>query len=243
MKLNYRVPGEWVLVDKVEVKDRVATQIGREYLIPTLGVYDTVEEIDFEQLPSAFVLKCTHDSGGVILVRDKSLFDAAAAREKLSRMLARNYSDGFREPHYRHIRPRIIAEPLLEDDAQGQLLDYKFFCFDGVVKALFVASDRASGNVKFDYFDPDFSPLDLRQYYPNSAVPPTRPSRYGEMLKIARTLSAGHPHVRVDLYEVNGRVYFGELTFYHFGGMEPFEPSTWDEIWGDWLRLPSPEKG
>nr|MBS1901049.1 glycosyl transferase [Actinomycetota bacterium] len=243
LKLNYRVPGEWVLVDKAEVKNRVAELIGDEYLIPTLGLYESVDEIDFDALPDAFVLKCTHDSGGVVLAPDKSALDRDAARRKLDQTMAKNYFYGGREPHYRHIRPRIIAEPFLQDGEKGQLLDYKFFCFDGEVKALFIASDRASGHVKFDYFDADFRPLGIRQPYPNSEILPSKPHRYEEMLEIARTLSAGHPHVRVDLYEVDGRVYFGELTFYHFGGMQPFHPEKWDRIWGDWLTLPSPVRG
>lgn len=243
LKLNYRIPGEWVLVDKVEVKERVAALIGSGYIIPTLGVYETEEDIEFDKLPDPFVLKCTHDSGGVVLVRNKAAVDVAAVREKLRRALRRNYYFIGREPHYRHIQPRVIAEPFLKDDADGQLRDYKFFCFDGEVKALFIASDRASGNVKFDYFDADFSPLDIRQPYPNSATLPAKPERYQEMLDIARTLSQGHPHVRVDLYEVNGRVYFGELTFYHFGGMEPFIPSRWDTVFGEWLTLPAPVRG
>lgn len=240
MKLNYRVPGEWVLVDKFAVKDRVAALIGSEYIIPTLGVYDNSEDIDFDALPDSFVLKCTHDSGGVVLVRDKKTLDVAAAREQLQRTMEKNYFYGGREPHYRDIEPRIIAEPFLEDAAAGQLLDYKFFCFDGEVKALFVASDRATGDVKFDYFDADFNPLGIRQPYPNSAILPEKPERYDEMLAISRRLAQGHPHVRVDLYQVNGHVYFGELTFYHFGGMEPFHPDSWDRIFGEWLEVPIP---
>lgn len=243
MKLNYRIPGEWALVDKFEVKHRVAAQIGGDYIIPTLGLYDSVDEIDFDTLPDSFVLKCTHDSGGVVLVRDKSRLDVAAARKKLQQTMEKNYFYGGREPHYRDITPRIIAEPFLQDDGAGQLLDYKFFCFDGEAKALFIASDRASGNVKFDYFDADYKSLDIRQPYPNSDVRPEKPERYDQMLDIAQKLAQGHPHVRVDLYQVNGRVYFGELTFYHFGGMEPFTPEKWDRVFGDWLTLPEPVGG
>lgn len=240
MKLYYRVPGEWLLVDKFEVKGRVAAQIGGEHIIPTLGVYSSVDEIDFDALPDSFVLKCTHDSGGVVLVEDKKTLDVLAVREKLQHIMEKNYFYGGREPHYREITPRIIAEPFLQDDTLGQLVDYKFFCFDGEVKAMFVASDRSSGKVKFDYFDEDFNPLDIRQPYPNSAVLPQKPERYDEMLDIARKLAHGHPHVRVDLYQVNGRVYFGELTFYHFGGMQPFFPEKWDRVFGEWMTLPEP---
>lgn len=240
LKLNHRVPGEWKLVDKYEVKDVVAQRIGREHIIPTLAVYDRVDDIDLDELPRSFVLKCTHDSGGVALVRDKHSADIKSVREKLDASMARNYFYSSREPHYLEVRPRIIAEPYLEDKAQGQLLDYKFFCFDGNVKALFVGSDRASGNVKFDYFDAEFNPLHFRQLYPTSAVPPERPAKFETMLDLARKLSEGFPHVRVDLYQVNGSVYFGEMTFFHFGGMQPFRPEKWDYVFGDWLTLPAP---
>lgn len=242
LKLNYRVPGEWRLVDKVEVKEIVAEKIGARYVIPTLRVYDNPEDIDFDELPESFVLKCTHDSGRVVRVRDKSSLNAPRVVARLRANLARQYFYVAREPHYREIPPRILAEPYFEDAAVGQLLDYKFFCFDGEVKAMYVASDRASGKVKFDYFDADFNPLHIRQPYPNAAVLPTKPSTYEEMLDIARTLSAGHPHVRIDLYEVNGRVYFGEYTFYSLAGLQPFHPAEWDEIFGSWLHLPAPTR-
>jgi hypothetical protein len=243
LKLNYRVPGQSFLVDKFDVKAWVAERIGEEHVIPTLGVYDSADSVDFDALPDRFVLKCTHDSGGIVLVRDKKSADFEQIRARLRRSLQRNYFYGGREPQYLEIVPRVIAEPFLEDDTQGQLIDYKFFCFDGEVKALFVATDRATGHVKFDYFDADFNPLYIHQPYPNSAVLPEPPARFAEMFDIAQRLSAGHPHVRVDLYEVNGRVFFGELTFFHFGGMQPFHPSKWDRIWGDWLTLPAPVRG
>lgn len=243
LKLNHRVPGQWKLVDKYEVKDIVAGLVGEDYVIPTLGVYESFEQIDFDALPSAFVLKCTHDSGGVVVVRDREEMDLSAVRAKLLRSMARNYYYNGREPEYLEIRPRIIAEPFLHDEERGQLLDFKFFCFDGEVRAMFVASDRSSGHVKFDYFDTEFRRLDLQQHYPNSKVLPEKPKRFHEMLELSRELSKGHPHVRVDLYEVNGKVYFGELTFYHFSGLHPFHPASWDMEWGNWLKLPRPVNG
>lgn len=240
LKLNYRIPEDSKLVDKHEAKSVVTDSIGAEYVIPTLGLFDTADEIDFDSLPNAFVLKCTHDSEGVVLVRDKSTADFAQIRETLSRALEQDFFYIGREPHYRGIKPRIIAEPFLEDEIQGQLLDYKFFCFDGDVKAMFIASDRSSGNIKFDYFDAEFSPLDIRQSYPTSTIKPAKPAKYDDMIAIARKLSVGHPHVRVDLYEANGRVYFGELTFFHFGGFAPFVPAEADTQLGEWLTLPTP---
>lgn len=242
LKLNYCPAGNAQLVDKHEVKSVVSGLIGSEHVIPTIGLYDTVEEIDFDELPDAFVLKCTHDSEGVVLVRDKSTADFDEIREKLGRALAHDFFWIGREPCYRGIQPRIIAEPFLEDKAQGQLRDYKFFCFDGEVKAMFVASDRSSAVMKFDYFDDDFSPLDIRQSYPTSSIKPEKPARFVEMLEVAQKLSVGHPHIRVDLYEANGQVYFGELTFYHFSGFAPFTPAEEDLRWGSWLTLPTPTK-
>lgn len=238
LKLHYRSSTDSILVDKFDVKREVSEKIGEKFLIPTLAVYDNADEIDFTGLPEAFVLKCTHDSEGIVIVRDKSQIDEKSIRKKLNHALRQNFFYIGREPHYRHIKPRIIAEPLLVDQKYGQLLDFKFFCFDGEVKAMFVASGRQSGDIKFDYFDPDYTPLDIRQNYSNSSDKPKKPARFDQMLDIARTLSRGHPHVRVDLYEVNGRIYFGELTFFHFSGFAPFVPEKWDRIWGDWLSLP-----
>lgn len=240
LKLNYRVSEDSNLVDKYEVKNVVGELVGLEHIIPTIGLFNTVEEIDFNELPNSFVLKCTHDSEGVVLVKDKSKVSFHEIREKLRPALRQNFYFIGREPHYRHLTPRIIAEPFLEDSIQGQLLDYKFFCFNGEVRAMFIASDRLSGEMKFDYFDAAFTPMDMKQSYSASAIKPERPERYDEMIAIARKLSHGHPHVRVDLYQVNGQVYFGELTFFHFSGFAPFVPAQWDLAWGEWLALPKP---
>ncbi|MCH8571899.1 hypothetical protein LSI54_11115 [Nesterenkonia sp. AY15] len=238
LKVNYRLPEHSNLVDKYAVKKIVADEIGEEHVIPTLAVYESAEDIDFDTLPESFVLKCTHDSEGVALVKNKSCVDVTEIRSRLRLALKQNFYYIGREPHYRHVAPRIIAEPFIKDDQHDQLLDYKFFCFDGEVKAIFIASGRGSESMKFDYFDADFNSLEIRQSYPNSKVPPAKPNGYEKMLDIAKKLSKGHPHVRVDLYEVNGHVYFGELTFFHFSGFAPFRPSKWDEIWGGWLNLP-----
>lgn len=240
LKLHYDNPETARLVDKNAVKQWVMERIGPEHVIPTIGVYSKFDEIDLNKLPDTFVLKTTHDSGGVVLVRNKATMDQASARQKLERSLDRNYYYWAREPQYKRITPQIIAEPFMEDSATGQLKDYKFFCFNGEVKALFVASDRSSGHVKFDYFDHEYNWLNLRQAYPNSPSMPLKPLMLNQMRDIASALSAGLPHVRVDLYEVNGHIYFGEMTFFHFGGLQPFRPGKWDRIWGDWLTLPQP---
>ena len=239
LKLHDHNPIYPEIVDKYTAKGYVEKIIGGGYCIPTLGVWDSFDDIDFDSLPGSFVLKCTHDSEGVVLVKDKSQMDKAAAREKITAALSQNFYYIGREWPYKNIKPRIIAEPFLVDDETGELRDYKFFCFDGEPKALFIASDRAIDDVKFDYFDLNFNHLEIKQKYPNALVSIKKPKTFEEMIDLSRKLSKGFAHVRVDLYEVNGKVYFGEMTFYHFSGFMPFQPGKWDKTFGDWLKLPS----
>lgn len=228
------------LVDKYEVKKYVAELIGEEYIIPTLGVWNQFDEIDFSSLPNQFVLKCTHDSGGLIVCKDKYNIDIKAARDKINKSLGINYYYKGREWPYKNVPPRIIAEYYMEDSFSGDLVDYKFHCFDGEVKALFIATERQSGGVKLDYFDKDFVHLPFNcTGYQNTDNQIEKPKKYSEMLKIAQTLSEGFPHVRVDLYNVNDSIYFGELTFYDGSGFSPFEPEEWDYIFGSWIQLPN----
>lgn len=238
LKLHDHNPAYPALVDKYEAKKQVAKIIGEEYIIPTLGVWDSFDEIDFDSLPDQFVLKCTHDSEGVVVVRDKRTMDMAAAREKLTHAMSQNFFYMGREWPYKHLKPRIIAEKYMEDHVDGELRDYKFFCFDGEPKAMFVATDRTDHGVLFDYFDLDFNHLDIRQKYPNAEKPIRKPDTFDRMIELSRKLSKGLPHVRADFYEVDGRLYFGEVTFYHFSGFMPFQPDKWDKIFGDWLKLP-----
>ena len=240
LKLYDRNPEYCKLVDKYEVKRYIAEIIGEQYIIPTLGVWDRSEDIDFDTLPEQFVLKCTHDSGSVIVCRDKSTFDMEKARGFLKKKLKTNPFWYGREWPYKNLKPRILAEAYMEDEKTAELRDYKFFCFNGEVKALFIATDRqkAGEEVKFDFFDPDFNWLPFKQRHPNASVHPEKPVCFEEMKKLAVRISAGIPHVRVDFYEVNGRIYFGEMTFFHFCGMVPFDPEEWDAIFGEWLRLP-----
>lgn len=241
LKLHYHIPQYTDLVDKYEVKKFVAERIGQEYVIPTLGVWDRFEDIDFDSLPDRFVLKCTHDSGGLVICKDKSKLDLNAARKKIQSSLKNDYYLRYgREWPYKNVRPRIMAEQYMEDTTTNELRDYKFFSFDGKVRMLFVATDRYTPGeeTKFDFFDPEYRWLDLRQGHPNAPVPPQKPRNFEKMKELTEMLSAGMPHVRVDLYEVDGKVYFGELTFYHFCGYTPFVPGSWDEEIGRWLTLP-----
>ena len=240
LKLHDRKPEYTRMVDKYEAKQYVAERIGEAYIIPTLGVWDSFDQIDFDALPDQFVLKCTHDSGGLAICRDKATFDKEKAKEKIERSLKRNYYWSCREWPYKDMKPRIIAEKYMEDAKTRELRDYKFFCFDGVAKALFVATERQKEGeeVKFDFFDMDFKHLDFRQGHPNAQKCPEKPEMFIEMKELAGKLSQGIPHLRVDFYEVNGKVYFGELTFFHFSGLVPFRPEKWDRIFGSWINLP-----
>lgn len=238
LKLHDRNEEYTKLVDKYEVKEYIASIIGEDYIIPTLGVWNHFDDIDFEKLPNQFVLKCTHDSEGLVIVKDKSKLDKVAAKEKIEAALKQNFYYIGREWPYKNVKPRIIAEKYMEDHVDGELRDYKFFCFDGQPKAMFIASDRASDHVKFDYFDLEFNHLDIKQKYPHAQNTLRKPETFDKMIEFSKILSKGFPHVRVDFYEVDGRLYFGELTFYHFSGFMPFEPSKWDKTFGDWIHLP-----
>ena len=238
LKLHDKNPIYTRIVDKFEAKEYVKNIIGDQYIIPTLGVWDNFDDIDFDKLPQQFVLKCTHDSEGLVIVKDKDKLDKEMAKNKIESALKQNFFYIGREWPYKNVKPRIIAEKYMEDHIDGELRDYKFFCFDGEPKAMFVASDRASDNVKFDYFDLNFNHLDIKQKYPHAEQPLRKPVTFEKMIEISKVLSKGFPHVRVDFYEVDGQLYFGELTFYHFSGFMPFEPNKWDKIFGDWIKLP-----
>ena len=241
LKLYDRNPEYTTMVDKYEAKEYVAEKLGDEYIIPTLGVWNKFENIDFDSLPEQFVLKCTHDSGGIVICKNRDDFDMESARKKINKSLKTEYYWTTREWPYKKVRPRIIAEQYMEDAKTEELRDYKFFCFNGEVKALFVATERQKKGeeVKFDFFDADFNHLDIRQGHPNASVLPEKPETFEKMKELAAVLSKGIPQIRVDFYEVNGKIYFGELTFSHFAGMVPFEPEEWDRTFGDWIKLPS----
>lgn len=239
LKLYYHDPLYTTLVDKYAVKQYVEKKIGKEYLIPTLGVWNRFKDIDFNTLPGQFVLKCTHDSGGLVICKDKSQLDIKKARETINKCLKHNfYYSGFEWP-YKDVKPRIIAEQYMEDTKTKELRDYKFFCFDGVVRYLFIATDRQNREEPyFDFFDADFNYLDMRQGHPNAPIQPEKPQRFDEMKRLAAILSKDIPQVRVDFYEVDGKVYFGEMTFFHHGGWTKFDPEEWDVIFGNEIKLP-----
>lgn len=241
LKLYWHHPLLTVLVDKYLVKYYVAKKIGEQYLIPTLGVWDNVMDIDWKSLPDQFVLKCTHDSGGIIICHDKTKLDIRATVKKLKKLLSRNFYYSCFEWPYKDVKPRIIAEPYMSDSRSGDLNDYKFFCFDGKVEAMFVATERniKDEEVKFDFFDSDFNHLPFTQGHPNSSCVISRPSGFEKMKELACKLSRDFPHVRVDFYEIDGQIFFGEMTFFHNAGLVKFNPQEWDDIFGCWLNLPT----
>ena len=237
LKIHDHDPRYSALVDKWDVMDYVSERIGEGYCIKKFGVWDSFDEIDFDALPDQFVLKCTHDSGGIVICKDKASFNKAAARRKLNRSMKRSYYWHAREWPYRNIRPRILAEEFMTDLSGTGLLDYKFFCFDGEPEFMYIATGRADGNTHFDFYDRDFNWLPVRQHCPNAAVHPEKPEGYEEMLELARKLSRGLKHVRVDFFQSGGKVYFGELTMYHLCGYERFDPDEFDFKFGEYLKL------
>lgn len=240
LKLYDRRPIYTQMVDKYEAKKYVSQIIGEKHIIPTIAVYNSVEEIDFDKLPNQFVLKCTHDSGGIVICKDKSKLDFDNARRILANGLKRSFYYRNREWPYKNVVPRVIAEEYKVDESGYELKDYKWFCFDGQPKALFIATDRVNPNeeTKFDFFDMDFNHLPVTNGHPNSKIMIKKPVGFEKMKSIASKLSKGFPHVRVDLYDINGSIYFGELTFSHWSGLVPFEPQEWDYKFGSWINLP-----
>ena len=233
---NERYP---LLVDKYEVKPIVAKVLGEKCIIPTLGVWNSFDEIDFDQLPDQFVLKCTHDSGGLVICTDKSKLDKDKARKKIETCLEKNYFWSGREWPYLKVKPRIIAEKYMVDESGYELKDYKFFVFDGKMQAMFIATDRsAATDTCFDFFDRDFNHLPFTNGHPNARRKFVKPPRYEEMIEMAERLGKGLPQVRIDFYNINGDIYFGEITLYHWSGLKPFDPEEWDQKFGDWITLP-----
>lgn len=237
LKLYDRKPIYTQMVDKYEAKQYAAKIIGEEHIIPTFGVWNTFDKIDFDALPDQFVLKTTHGCGGNVICRDKSKFDKKRARRIIEKSLKRNHFVYEREWPYKNVKRRIIAEKFMVDESGVELKDYKFFCFDGVPKFLFIVTGRPY-DTRFDFFDMDFNHLPFTHGYPNSSKPTIKPKGFEEMNKLASKLSQNLAHIRVDFYDINGHIYFGELTFSHHGGFVPFNPQEWDYKVGEWLNLP-----
>ena len=240
LKLYYHNPLYTILVDKIKVKEYVASLIGEEYIIPTLAVYKDVNEINLDLLPDKFILKCNHDCGSIVICKDKSNFNTNEAKANLKKALKKNFYWNSREWVYKNVVPSILAEPYLEDEETHDLPDYKFFAFDGEVKVVLVATSRSSTDIetRFDYFDVNYQHLDLTDGDKNAEIIPKKPKNFEMMIRLSQILSRGIPHVRCDFYEVSGKVYFGELTFYQQGGITKFNPASFDDYLGSMIRLP-----
>ena len=237
LKLNDRNPLYTTLVDKYAVKKWVADKIGEQYIIPTLAVWKKAEDIDFDALPEQFVLKVNHDSGGLVICKDKAQLDRQAAVAKLSRALKNNGYWYGREWPYKNVKPCIIAEKYMEDE-NHQLNDYKFMVFNGKVKCSFTCTERFSKDgLKVTFYDANWDIMPFERHYKRSETSIAKPSNYDEMVELAERLSNGIPFVRVDFYSVKGKTYFGEMTFYPGSGLEEFTPQEWDKKLGDWLEL------
>lgn len=228
------------LVDKYEMKKFVDQVIGPGHTVPTLGIWDSVDDIDFSKFPERFVIKGTHDSGSVIVCKDIKTFDENNARSKLQDSLNTNLYYLSREWPYKHVPHRIIAEEYIESKDKSPLTEYKLFCFDGEVKIVLVCKGLAHTTKRTN----DFCDVNLKRYpftslLPNSEGELIKPDNYDELLQYARKLSKGFPEVRVDAYVFDGRIYFGELTFFHNSGLRRYEPDEWDYKIGEWVKLPS----
>lgn len=239
LKLNDRNPTYTKMVDKYEVKKYVASIIGEKYIIPTLGVYNDFDDIDFNKLPNLFVIKCTHDSGGLVICKDKSKLKITKVKRKINEFLERKYFYIHREWPYKNVKPRIIIEKYMCTKKQKELIDYKFFCFNGNPKIILVCSERfSSNNMCETWFDDKWNFLDIIESSHRVDKTIKKPINFSKMMEFSKKLSKDIPFVRVDFYEINGKMYFGELTFFPASGFEKFEPEEWDYKLGEMLKLP-----
>ena len=243
LKLYDRNPLYTQLVDKYAVKEYVSEKIGANHVIPTLGVWDKVEDIEWEKLPNQFVLKCTHDSGGLVICKDKKELDMKQASKILSVSLSYDYYKAGREWPYKNVPRKIIAEKYMIDHHLGELRDYKFFCFNGQVRFFKIDYDRFV-NHHANYYDCEGNFLDFGElnYNRDSKRKLEIPETLKDMITFAEILSNNIPFVRVDFYDVDGNVYFGEMTFYPATGMGKIDPEEWDLRIGKWLNLEGVKK-
>lgn len=232
------------LVDKYEVREYISEALGDKYLIPSLGVWERIEDIDFNLLPESFVLKGTHDSGSVIVCRNKSNFDMEAAKQKLSASLKRNLFWQGREWPYKNLKPRIIAEKLMQTFDGQDIIDYKFFCFNGEPKFLYVSqglSDHRTAHISYVSLEWEKEPF-YREDFSIFEKLPEKPKTFDKMLEYSKILAKDYPFIRVDFYEINGELYFSELTFFPGAGFTKFYPEEWNEIIGNMIQLPKTKK-
>lgn len=238
LKLYNRDPIYTRLVDKDAAKEYVREKLGARYLIPTLGRWNRFEDINFDLLPDRFVLKCTHDSGGLIICKDKKTLDLETAKRKIEHCLKRNYYLNYREWPYKGVPRKIIAEEYLENGEEG-LHDYKVWCFNGEPVYIQYITGRTGVQVYEGFYDLDWTLQDFFYHNPIMNVPAGKPKRLPEMIDACRTLAKGHPFVRCDFYVLEDEsLRFGEMTFFPMSGMERWHPEYMDEILGEMITLP-----
>ena len=236
LKINDIHPEYTDYVDKIKVREIVKEKLGEDICFPLLGQWERYEDIDFSTLPDSFVLKCNHDSGSVKIVKDKSTIDHKEFAEFFKSRLKMNpYTIG-REYPYKKVKPMIMAEKYMTPQGASDIEDYKFFCFHGKPEIMFVATERSS-DCKFDFYDMDFNHLDIVTIHPQSGKVLEKPALFDRMKEIATVLSEGIKMVRIDLYEIEGKIYFGEFTFFHGGGFWLFTPEEWEKKLGDLIRV------
>ena len=241
LKLYDRNPEYTKMVDKYEAKKYVLNLIGEEHIIPTLGIYNNFEEINLAKLPDKFVIKPTHTSGNVYICKDKNIINLEKLRKLINKWLKRKYYYLHREWPYKNIKPRIIIEKYMSTEKQPELIDYKFFCFNGEPKILLVCSGR-SKKLKKTWFDVKWNKLDLEEGNCETDDTLKKPKNLDLMIELARKLSRKIPFVRIDFYENDSRVYFSEITFYPNSGFEKFKPEKYDKILGDMIELPKEKR-
>lgn len=236
LKIYNKKPEYTQLVDKIAVRKYVTDLLGEDIFFPLLGAWEHYDDIDFDSLPDEFVLKCNHDSGSVKVIKNKSKINHKEYKEFFETRLKENpYSFG-REYPYKDVKPMIFAEKYMVPDGEADINDYKFFCFNGKPEVLFVATER-SIDCKFDFYDMSFNHLDITNIHPQSLEIIEPPSQFEKMKELAAKLSKGMKFVRIDLYEIEGKVYFGEFTFFHASGFWPMEPIEWEYKFGDLIIL------
>lgn len=240
LKLYDRKPEYTIMADKYRAKQFVANKIGKQYIVPILAVYDSVDDIDIDKLPDKFVLKCNHDWHSVVICKDKASFDLDKAKLKLRESFNNNYYKVLREWPYKNIKRCVFAEEYLENIDGEELHDYKFHTFEGEPKFYYVTSNNGGyGMIKNDYFGLEGNLLEFNQKgREGNQPPPSKPKNLKKMIEISRELAKGTHYLRVDFYEVRNKLYVGELTFYHCGGFCEFTPEKYNRIIGDWIKLP-----
>ena len=247
LKLYDRRPEYTIMVDKVKAKEYVASILGEEYIIPTLGVWEDPDDIDFEQLPDRFVLKCNHNSGlGMYICKDKSKMDVEKVKEGLRKGLAQDYFINNREWPYKNVPRRILAEKFIDPAPNvSDLPDYKWYCFDGEPRFCQVIQDR-SVDETIDFFNTEWEHqlfVGLNSKAENAIEQPERPAHLETHICIARELSKGLPFSRIDLYETGDSTYFGEVTLFPASGMGQFRPNQYNELLGQMIKLPGEKWG